>query len=240
MPGGVGNCYLSLPLGWESCFLSLALFSRHIRQRLLHNPIPPLRGERWRQCFTSTSASTRWVGARCRGYTHLISFRHGPDTMEWPSHLHHSGCGVSIFHESYIYELMTVFADFVVSKVTPTIHTRLGYKMFLMFATLNVGAMAPFSLCHISNHFARNEHYTHCLAVLSQKRKDAHSKKWISYSVPLVRLTALRILCGMNKARFFLKIPCKLLSLSKTTEIANVAHADLERAGSIDEKGDEN
>jgi len=33
-----------------------------------------------------------------------------------------------------------------VSRVTPTIHTRLGYKMFLMFATLNVGAMAPFIL----------------------------------------------------------------------------------------------
>jgi len=36
--------------------------------------------------------------------------------------------------------------NFVVSRVTPTIHTRLGYKMFLMFATLNVGAMAPFIL----------------------------------------------------------------------------------------------
>ena len=37
-------------------------------------------------------------------------------------------------------------SDYVVSKVTPTIHTRLGYKMFLMFACLNVGAMAPFAL----------------------------------------------------------------------------------------------
>jgi hypothetical protein len=45
-----------------------------------------------------------------------------------------------------IYELTTIFADYVVSKVTPTIHTRLGYKMFLMFACLNVGAMAPFAL----------------------------------------------------------------------------------------------
>lgn len=36
--------------------------------------------------------------------------------------------------------------NFVVAKVTPTIHTRLGYKMFLMFAALNIGAMAPFSL----------------------------------------------------------------------------------------------
>ena len=41
----------------------------------------------------------------------------------------------------------SIFLDFVVSKVTPTIHTRLGYKMFLMFAALNIGAMAPFSLC---------------------------------------------------------------------------------------------
>jgi hypothetical protein len=39
------------------------------------------------------------------------------------------------------------FADFVVSRVTPTIHTRLGYKMFLMFASLNIGVMAPFALC---------------------------------------------------------------------------------------------
>ena len=39
-----------------------------------------------------------------------------------------------------------VSPDFVVAKVTPTIHTRLGYKMFLMFAALNIGAMAPFSL----------------------------------------------------------------------------------------------
>jgi hypothetical protein len=67
--------------------------------------------------------------------------------MEWLSHLRRNGCGVSDFpNESYIYEIMTVFTDYVVSKVTPTIHTRLGYKMFLMFASLNVGAMAPFSL----------------------------------------------------------------------------------------------
>ena|SRR6266849_183974 len=97
---------------------------------------------------------------------------------------------------------MTVFADYVVSKVTPTIHTRLGYKMFLMFASLNIGAMAPFSLYF--QPLACNEHGTYSLAVLSQKRKDAPSKKWILYSVPLVRSTALPILCGMNKACIFL------------------------------------
>ena len=43
-----------------------------------------------------------------------------------------------------------------------------------------------------------------------------------------------------EQGAYFLKISCKLLYLSKTTEITNVGvHADLERAGSIDEKGDE-
>lgn len=37
-------------------------------------------------------------------------------------------------------------ADFVVSKVTPDIHTALGYKMFFMFAAINIGGMAVFSL----------------------------------------------------------------------------------------------
>jgi len=36
--------------------------------------------------------------------------------------------------------------NFVVSKVTPTLNTDLGYKMFLMFATINIGGMAVFSL----------------------------------------------------------------------------------------------
>ncbi|KAF8151347.1 general substrate transporter [Crassisporium funariophilum] len=36
--------------------------------------------------------------------------------------------------------------NFVVSKVTPSMNTALGYKMFLMFATINIGGMAVFSL----------------------------------------------------------------------------------------------
>ena len=42
---------------------------------------------------------------------------------------------------------MSSFADFVVAKVTPTLETDLGYKLFLMFATINIGGMAVFSLC---------------------------------------------------------------------------------------------
>lgn len=36
--------------------------------------------------------------------------------------------------------------NFVLAKLTPTLRTKLGYKMFLMFGALNIGAMAPFSL----------------------------------------------------------------------------------------------
>jgi len=36
--------------------------------------------------------------------------------------------------------------NFVLSKVTPDLVTDLGYKIFLMFATINIGAMATFSL----------------------------------------------------------------------------------------------
>ncbi len=40
----------------------------------------------------------------------------------------------------------TIIIDFVVAKVTPTLETDLGYKLFLMFATINIGGMAVFSL----------------------------------------------------------------------------------------------
>ncbi|KAF9221165.1 general substrate transporter [Gyrodon lividus] len=36
--------------------------------------------------------------------------------------------------------------NFVVSKVTPTLEADLGYKLFMMFATINIGGMAVFSL----------------------------------------------------------------------------------------------
>ena len=34
----------------------------------------------------------------------------------------------------------------MLSKVTPTLVTDLGYKIFLMFATINIGGMAVFAL----------------------------------------------------------------------------------------------
>ena len=35
----------------------------------------------------------------------------------------------------------------MLSKVTPTLVTDLGYKIFLMFATINIGGMGVFALC---------------------------------------------------------------------------------------------
>jgi sugar porter (SP) family MFS transporter len=36
--------------------------------------------------------------------------------------------------------------NFVLAKITPDLHTALGYKMFLMFAAINIGGMGTFSL----------------------------------------------------------------------------------------------
>ncbi|KJA22452.1 hypothetical protein HYPSUDRAFT_67123 [Hypholoma sublateritium FD-334 SS-4] len=36
--------------------------------------------------------------------------------------------------------------NFVVSKITPSLVTRLGYKIFLVFASINIGAMAVFAM----------------------------------------------------------------------------------------------
>ena len=38
------------------------------------------------------------------------------------------------------------FFNFIVSKWTPDMKTALGYKIFIMFATINIGGMAVFSL----------------------------------------------------------------------------------------------
>lgn len=37
-------------------------------------------------------------------------------------------------------------ADFVIAYNTPTWITKLGWKIFIMYATLNIGAMGTFSL----------------------------------------------------------------------------------------------
>lgn len=135
---------------WACCSSSLARSSRptHRQQSHLRTRLPHLRP--WLPCFTFMSASIRWVGDLCHGYMLLISSLRGRGTTVLLSHLRHNGFGVNYYSltSQQCAVLMTpLSADFVVSKVTPTIHTNLGYKMFLMFAALNIGAMATFSLC---------------------------------------------------------------------------------------------
>lgn len=39
-----------------------------------------------------------------------------------------------------------LFADFVITKITPTMQSHLGWKMFMVFATINYLGMATFAL----------------------------------------------------------------------------------------------
>jgi hypothetical protein len=52
---------------------------------------------------------------------------------------------LSLFCEDMMLNVC-VLADFVQAKETPSMITTLGYKIFFMFATINIGAMATFSL----------------------------------------------------------------------------------------------
>ena len=55
------------------------------------------------------------------------------------------GFGVRFNNKNHIYTNKQLPTGFIVSKLTPNLYTLLGYKMFLMFGTINVGA-AVFSL----------------------------------------------------------------------------------------------
>lgn len=39
-----------------------------------------------------------------------------------------------------------IYADFVISKVTPQMLSELHYKIFFVYGTLNIGALAVFAL----------------------------------------------------------------------------------------------
>lgn len=43
-------------------------------------------------------------------------------------------------------DVSSIHTDFVVSKTTPTIEANLGYKLFMLFATIDMGGLAVFSL----------------------------------------------------------------------------------------------
>jgi hypothetical protein len=71
--------------------------------------------------------------------------------MVWHLQVHLNGFGVRFFFPSLDDILKNKMhlrksIDFVLSKVTPILNTSLGYKMFLLFATIDIGGLAVFSL----------------------------------------------------------------------------------------------
>ena len=148
----VSRHWSSLRWGWASRSLSSVLFLRHIplspphpamlRRRRRRHP------RRWPRCCTSMSAFIRWAGDRSHGFTLLIFSQrgHGTTGLRWPRAL--SGCGVRSVKRRPFPSAHACCSplDFVVAKVTPTIETNLGYKLFMLFGTINIGGMAVFSL----------------------------------------------------------------------------------------------
>ena len=92
-------------------------------------------------------ASIRWDGAHCLGSTAPIFSAQGRDITVLPLPVLHNGFSVCFsFHLFSCVSDVISPIDFVLSKVTPTLVTHLGYKLFLMFATINIAGMGTFSL----------------------------------------------------------------------------------------------
>jgi hypothetical protein len=113
-------CFYSM--GWgESTFLSrIYLFSTPILFYL--GPLP------WVYVSDIFPTRTRHYGLALASSSQWL----------WSKSLYASRAGMD--NELFCYP------DFVVSKVTPQMITNLGYKIFLMFATINIVAMGIFSL----------------------------------------------------------------------------------------------
>ncbi|KAG6849071.1 hypothetical protein H0H93_011525 [Arthromyces matolae] len=111
------------------------------------------------QIFTSIVSTGTKHSLLASGYRHLalrLLLRRIPRSSYVPHNLLHLGMGTLFFFISALLKThpppSTVGVtpppasnDFVVSKVTPDMITNLGYKIFLMFATINIGAMATFA-----------------------------------------------------------------------------------------------
>jgi len=76
-----------------------------------------------------------------------------------------------------------IMEDFVVSKVTPTMITNLGYKIFFLFGTINLVGMGIFSL-YVRSHILLVPSLinTFALSVSFLKLKGVVWRTWISYS----------------------------------------------------------
>ena len=71
--------------------------------------------------------------------------------------------------------------DFVVSKVTPNLYTLLGYKLFLTFATINIGGMGMFALYDLPTYYTSKIVSSPPINIdSSQKPKAVVWKRWMS------------------------------------------------------------
>lgn len=69
----------------------------------------------------------------------------GPGIMDLRQLVHLNGCGVRVNIAFQYSGSSLVTSDFVISKVTPQLLTALGFKIFMMFGAINIGAMGLFS-----------------------------------------------------------------------------------------------
>jgi hypothetical protein len=108
--------------------------------------------------------------------------------------------------------------NFVVAKVTPTLETKLGYKLFFMFATINVSAIVVFSSFTALMYANDNDRSEECSSSPSSspKPKAVHSKRWISSSGPFRRRNVKWMLLKLNWVSFFFHFPTFGCSFGET------------------------
>ncbi|KAI0742087.1 general substrate transporter [Daedaleopsis nitida] len=89
-----------------------------------------LPARRWQRCCISMRAAMLWGGDRFREWVYVSDI--------FPTRTRHYGLAVGSASQWLF--------NFVVSKITPTLQSALGYKLFFMFGTIDLGALTVFSL----------------------------------------------------------------------------------------------
>jgi len=75
-----------------------------------------------------------------------ISSLHVQDTMVWPSLLPQDVYSVCAQSSEKIPTAHSISAGIVATKITPSLFVNLDYKFFFMFAAINIGGIAVFSM----------------------------------------------------------------------------------------------
>ena len=124
-----------------------------------------------------------------------------------------SGCSVSVLFlflfVSFVFFRRCLGAnyfapvDFVLSKVTPTLVTDLGYKIFLMFGAINIGGMATFALyvSHPCLFFWSMDTDGETIGS-SLRPRAAPSRRWTSSSARSLRTSVKRTSTGRSGVRY--------------------------------------